>query len=151
MIKSSCIYRGHVIHKRFKPKKHFFKYKVFSLLIDLSEIDQLEKKAMKESLPSYSVGDTVVVSQQIVEGKKSRIQKYEGMVIKKKNAALRSSVTVRKLVDGSGVEKTFLVHSPLIKDIEVKKQGKVRRAKLYYIRERIGKKATTVKAKQTTG
>ena len=113
-------------------------------------IDQLEKKAMKESLPSYSVGDTVVVSQQIVEGKKSRIQKFEGMLIKKKNAAVRSSITVRKLVDGSGVEKTFLVHSPLITQIEVKKQGKVRRAKLYYIRERIGKKATTVKAKQTT-
>ena len=112
-------------------------------------IDQLEKEAMKESLPEVNIGDTIIVSQKIVEGKKSRIQKFEGMLIKKKNAALRSSITLRKLVDGSGVEKSFMVHSPLITDIEIKRQGKVRRAKLYYIRERLGKKATTVKEKKS--
>ena len=110
-------------------------------------IDQLEKKAMKESLPSYSVGDTVVVSQQIVEGKKSRIQKFEGTVIKTQGSLSRESITVRKVIDSIGVEKTFLLHSSMVDNVNIKQRSRVRRSKLYYLRDRLGSKATRLKVK----
>ena len=108
-------------------------------------IDEFEKKGMKSNLPSVSVGDTVSIAKEIVEGKKKRIQKFQGIVIKMGGQKSKKSVTIRKISDKIGVEKSFLLHSPTVKDVEVKSKGKVRRAKLYYLRDRIGKKATRVK------
>ncbi|MCP4051308.1 MAG: 50S ribosomal protein L19 [bacterium] len=110
-------------------------------------IKELEKKQMKENVPEFNVGDTVEVSKIILEGKKKRVQKYEGVVTRKQGNLSRENFTVRKVIDGIGVEKTFLLHSPLITDIKVKRQGKVRRSKLYYLRNRIGAKASRIKAK----
>ena len=121
-------------------------------------IQEIEKDQMKKNVPSVSEGDTVVVSKIITEGKKSRIQKYEGVVLKKQNTRSRTQITVRKVVDKIGVymknlktqllvvEKTFLLHSPLVEKIEVIKRGKTRRARLYYLRKRTGKKATRIKS-----
>lgn len=110
-------------------------------------IDAIEKEQMKSDLPSIHVGDKVKVSTLIKEGKKERIQQFEGIVIEFKHANSRQSITVRKIVDSIGVEKTFLLHSPLIPEIKIIKSGKVRRAKLFYLRDRIGSRATFIKSK----
>ena len=99
------------------------------------ESDQLNK------YPDFSSGDTVEVSVKVKEGKRERIQLYEGVVIAKKNKGISSSFTVRKLSYGEGVERVFQLHSKIIADIQVKRKGSVRRAKLYYLRERSGKSA----------
>lgn len=104
-------------------------------------IDQIEKENMKETLPEFNIGDTVKVGVRIQEGEKSRIQAYEGVVIARKNGGVRETVTVRKISNGVGVERTFPLHSPLIASIEVVRKGKPRRAKLYYIRSLTGKAA----------
>lgn len=104
-------------------------------------IDQIEKEGMKESIPEFSVGDTVKVAQKIKEGDKERLQAFEGVVIARKNGGIRETFTVRKLSYGVGVEKTFPIHSPKIASIEVIRKGKPRRAKLYYIRNLTGKAA----------
>lgn len=104
-------------------------------------IDQLEREGMKETVPQFSVGDTVKVAQRIKEGDKERIQAFEGVVIAKKNGGIRETFTVRKLSYGVGVEKSFPIHSPKIANIEVVRKGKPRRAKLYYVRELTGKAA----------
>jgi large subunit ribosomal protein L19 len=104
-------------------------------------IDQIENENMKESIPSFNVGDTVKVSVKIKEGEKERIQAYEGVVIAKKNGGIRETFTVRKISNGVGVERTFPLHSPLIADVSVVRKGKPRRAKLYYVRELTGKAA----------
>ena len=101
---------------------------------------------MTKELPEINIGDTVVVSQEIVEGKKKRIQKFEGLVIKQQNNRNRTSVTLRKIVDKIGVEKSFKLYSPLIKNIEIKRRGKARRARLFYLRDRLGKSAIRTKA-----
>lgn len=102
---------------------------------------KIEAKQMVDNLPEFRVGDTVKVFFKIIEGKTERIQAYEGLVICFRNAGLSRTFTVRKNSYGVGVERVFPVHSPRIANIEVVKQGKVRRAKLYYIRDKIGKKA----------
>tara|TARA_B100001989_G_scaffold112887_1_gene79178 strand:- start:1284 stop:1871 length:588 start_codon:yes stop_codon:yes gene_type:complete len=112
-----------------------------------SYITQLEKKQMKPEYTNVEVGDIVVVHKMIVEGKKQRVQRFKGTVIKIKGSLSRTSFTVRKVIDGIGVEKTFLLHSPLVPKIEVEKRSKVRRAKLYYLRDRIGSKANRLKVK----
>ena len=104
-------------------------------------IDQLEREAMKESVPAFSVGDTVKVSVKIKEGDKERLQAFEGVVISRKNGGIRETFTVRKISYGVGVEKSFPVHSPKIANIEVVRKGKPRRAKLYYVRNLTGKAA----------
>lgn len=104
-------------------------------------IDQIEKENMKETLPEFNIGDTVKVGVRIKEGEKSRIQAYEGVVIARKNGGVRETVTVRKISNGVGVERTFPLHSPLVANIEVVRKGKPRRAKLYYVRELTGKAA----------
>ncbi|MBQ8844943.1 MAG: 50S ribosomal protein L19 [Clostridia bacterium] len=109
-------------------------------------VDQIEKENMKENLPEFSVGDTVKVSVRIKEGDKERIQAFEGVVIARKNGGIRETFTVRKISYGVGVEKTFPLHSPKISDIQVVRKGKPKRAKLYYIRDLTGKKATKVKS-----
>lgn len=104
-------------------------------------IDQLEREGMKESIPAFNIGDTVKVSVKIKEGDKERLQAFEGVVISRKNGGIRETFTVRKISYGVGVEKTFPIHSPKISSIEVVRNGKPRRAKLYYVRNLTGKAA----------
>jgi len=109
--------------------------------MNMNIIKEIEKEQMKQEPPKFNVGDTVKVHLKIVEGKRERVQIFEGLVIKKQNGGVSENFTVRKISSGVGVEKTLPLHSPKILDVEVVRKGKVRRAKLYYIRERIGKKA----------
>lgn len=104
-------------------------------------IDQIEKENQKSTVPAFNVGDTVRVSFKVIEGTKERIQAFEGIVIAKKNSGIRETFTVRRLSYGIGVERTFPVHSPKVAGITVVKRGKVRRAKLYYLRDLTGKAA----------
>ena len=104
-------------------------------------IEQEEIKRMKRDIPEFAPGDTVIVNVNVVEGERKRSQAFEGMVIAKRNKGLNSSFIVRKISSGEGVERTFQTYSPLIASIEVKRKGEVRRAKLYYLRERSGKSA----------
>ena len=106
-----------------------------------SAIEQLEAEQMKTDLPPFSPGDTVVVQVRVREGARERLQAFEGVVIGKRNRGLNSAFTVRKISHGVGVERTFQTHSPLIADIDVKRRGDVRKAKLYYLRERRGRAA----------
>ncbi len=107
-------------------------------------IEQLEKEEIErlgKVIPDFAPGDTVVVSVKVVEGERKRVQAFEGVVIAKRNRGLNSNFVVRKISSGEGVERTFQTYSPLIASIEVKRRGDVRRAKLYYLRERSGKSA----------
>ena len=104
-------------------------------------IDNIEREQLRADIPKFAPGDTVKVHVKVVEGGKQRIQVYEGVVIRKSHGGLRETFTVRKISGGIGVERTFPVHSPLLDKIEVVRRGKVRRAKLYYLRERSGKSA----------
>ncbi len=104
-------------------------------------IREIEAAQMKEQVPQFNVGDTVRVSAKIKEGNRERIQVFEGVVIKKQGGSNRATFTVRKNSNGIGVEKTWPIHSPKIEKIEVVRAGKVRRAKLYYLRGRVGKAA----------
>ena len=107
-------------------------------------IEQIEKEEIERlgvTIPDFAAGDTVVVNVNVVEGERKRVQAYDGVVIAKKNRGLNSSFIVRKISSGVGVERTFQSYSPLIASIEVKRRGDVRRAKLYYLRDRSGKSA----------
>ena len=104
-------------------------------------IETLEKEGMKQNLPELAIGDQVKVFVKVKEGDKERLQSYEGTIIAFKNGGIRETVTVRRVTYGVGVERTFPLHSPKIDRIEVVRHGKVRRAKLYYLRERTGKAA----------
>ena len=111
-------------------------------------IQALERENLKPEVPEFNVGDTVKVYNKIVEGDKERIQVFEGVVISRKNSSVRETFTVRRMSFGVGVEKTFPIHSPRVDKIEVVKRGKVRRAKLYYLRDLTGK-AANIKEKKT--
>ena len=104
-------------------------------------IEQIEKENLKGSVPEFNVGDTVKVSFKVIEGTKERIQAFEGIVIARKNSGIRETFTVRRVSYGIGVERTFPLHSPKVADIKVVRRGKVRRAKLYYLRYLTGKAA----------
>jgi large subunit ribosomal protein L19 len=104
-------------------------------------IKQLEDEQLKQDIPAFAPGDTVVVQVKVTEGDKSRLQAFEGVVIAKRNRGLHSAFTVRKISNGEGVERVFQTHSPLVDSITVKRRGAVRRAKLYYLRNRSGKSA----------
>ena len=104
-------------------------------------IEAITSAQLKPEVSKFNVGDTVVVDVKIVEGEKSRIQKFEGVVIARKNGGISETFTVRKISGGIGVERIFPLHSPNIDGITVSRRGKVRRAKLYYLRERSGKSA----------
>ena len=106
-------------------------------------IKSIEHEQLKSKVPNIKIGDTVRVHQRIKEGNRERIQVFEGIVIKKQNGGLNETFTVRRVAYGVGVEKTFLIHSPLVEKVELVRVGKVRRAKLYYLRDRIGKAAKT--------
>lgn len=107
-------------------------------------IDQLESEEinrLNKKIPDFSPGDTIIVNVNVVEGDRKRVQAYEGVVISKRNRGLNSSFIVRKISSGEGVERTFQTYSPLIASINIKRRGAVRRAKLYYLRDRSGKSA----------
>jgi large subunit ribosomal protein L19 len=104
-------------------------------------IDQIENEQLRSDLPEFSSGDTVVVQVKVREGDRERLQAFEGVVIAKKNRGIGSAFTVRKISHGEGVERVFQTHSTLIDSVEVKRRGKVRQAKLYYLRALTGKKA----------
>jgi len=107
----------------------------------IEQVEQDEMKRLGKTVPEFDPGDTVIVNVSVVEGERKRVQAYEGVVIAKRNRGLNSSFTVRKISSGEGVERTFQTYSPLIASIEVKRKGDVRRAKLYYLRDRSGKSA----------
>ncbi len=104
-------------------------------------LEALENEQLKTDVPEFSTGDTVVVQVKVREGNRARLQAFEGVVIGKRNRGLNSSFTVRKISHGIGVERSFQTHSPLIATITVKRKGDVRKAKLYYLRERSGRSA----------
>ena len=110
-------------------------------------IQDIEQRQMKKDLPNFRPGDTIIVKVEVTEGTKVRVQAFEGIVIaKSRTNSLNAAFTVRKISYGEGVNRVFQAHSPLIKGVEVKRRGKVRKAKLYYLRERVGK-ATRLKEK----
>ena len=104
-------------------------------------INALEQEQLKTDLPTFAPGDTVVVQVKVKEGERERLQAFEGVVIAIRNRGLHSAFTVRKMSNGEGVERAFQTHSPVVDSITVKRRGAVRRAKLYYLRERSGKSA----------
>ena len=109
-------------------------------------IKELEQSQLKAEVPSFNIGDTVRVHAKIVEGAKERVQVFEGVVLKRQNGGVRETFTVRRLSGGIGVEKTWPLHSPRVDKIEVVRRGIVRRAKLFYLRDRIGKAAKVKEA-----
>lgn len=113
----------------------------------LPKVKEIGDKFKKEKVEDFNIGDTVRVNQKIVEGDKERIQGFEGVVIARKGGGVSETFTVRKVVQGIGVEKIFPLHSPKVDKIKVIKSGRIRRAKLYYLRGRIGSKATKIQDK----
>lgn len=107
----------------------------------IQQLEQEEMKRLGRKTPEFVAGDTVIVNVNVVEGERKRVQAFEGVVIAKRNRGLNSAFTVRKVSSGEGVERTFQSYSPLIASVEVKRRGDVRRAKLYYLRQRSGKAA----------
>ena len=107
----------------------------------IEKLESEEISRLGKTIPVFSPGDTVIVNVNVVEGERKRVQAYEGVVIAKRNRGLNSAFTVRKVSSGEGVERTFQTYSPLIASIELKRRGAVRRAKLYYLRDRSGKSA----------
>ncbi len=107
----------------------------------IEQLEQEEIARLGKQIPDFAPGDTVVVNVNVVEGERKRVQAFEGVVIAKRNRGLNSGFIVRKISAGEGVERTFQTYSPIIASIEVKRRGSVRRAKLYYLRERSGKSA----------
>lgn len=112
--------------------------------------DFIDKASLRDDIPAFGPGDTLKVHARVVEGNKERIQVFEGVVIKRQGAGLKETFTVRKVSFGVGVERTFPVHTPVVEKIEVVSRGDVRRAKLFYLRDRIGKSAK-VKEKRDFG
>ena len=110
-------------------------------LIEVLEQEEMARVTAGKTIPDFRAGDTVIVSVNVVEGTRKRVQSFEGVVIARRNRGLNSSFIVRKISSGEGVERTFQTYSPAIANIEVKRHGDVRRAKLYYLRERSGKAA----------
>lgn len=107
----------------------------------IQQMEQEEIERLGKQIPAFAPGDTVIVNVNVVEGERKRVQAFEGVVIAKRNRGLNSNFIVRKISSGEGVERTFQTYSPLIASVEVKRRGDVRRAKLYYLRDRSGKSA----------
>jgi len=118
--------------------------KTNTILSSTNLIKEFEREQLKKQLPEIYVGDTVKVGVKITEGNKERVQPYEGVVIAKRHGGLNQTITVRRIFQGIGVERVFMLHSPQVASLKVERRGKVRRAKLFYLRDRVGK-ATRVK------
>lgn len=115
----------------------------------MNVIDVLNREQLKEAVPEFRSGDTVKVYSKVVEGGKERVQMFEGVVTVRKGGGAHESITVRRVAHGVGIEKTFLIHSPRVEKIEVSKRGIVRRSRLYYLTEKVGK-AARIKEKKAT-
>jgi large subunit ribosomal protein L19 len=111
-------------------------------------LQEIVADQLRTDLPEITPGDTVRVAAKVVEGNRERIQVFEGLVLRMRNAGIASTITVRRIASGVGVERTFKLHSPRIDRIEVVRHGKVRRAKLYFLRKRVGKAATTLRERR---
>ena len=111
-------------------------------------LQEIVQDQLRTDLPEITPGDTVKVAAKVVEGNRERIQVFEGLVLRMRNAGIASTITVRRIASGVGVERTFKLHSPRIDRIEVIRHGQVRRAKLYFLRKRVGKAATTLKERR---
>ncbi len=109
-------------------------------------LDTIEKEQLKDDVTPFNVGDTVKVHCRVIEGGKERVQVFQGIVIARRGSGVNEAFTVRKIAYGEGVERSFPIHTPRIAKIEVVNRGKVRRAKLHYLRDRVGKEAVTVKS-----
>ncbi len=107
----------------------------------MNRTDVIDAQSMRENVPDFAPGDTVKVQVRVVEGSRERLQTFEGVVIARKGGGINETFTVRKISFGVGVERTFPIHSPIVSEIELVSRGDVRRAKLYYLRDRVGKKA----------
>lgn len=116
----------------------------------MNKIKRFEEKHLKKDIPKFNIGDTVKVYAKIQEEDKTRVQAFEGVLMRKKGSGIKQTITVRKISFGEGVERVFPVHSPLVEKIEVVRPGKVRRAKLYYLRERVGKASKVNERFETT-
>jgi len=114
----------------------------------MNTIDVVERPHLRDDLPDFRAGDTVRVHVRVVEGERERVQIFEGVVIRRRGSTLSETFTARKISFGVGVERTFPIHSPMISKIEVMTRGHVRRSKLYYLRSRVGKKATKIKERR---
>jgi len=114
----------------------------------MNKTDLIEQSYLRSDIPEFRPGDTVKVHVRVVEGSRERVQVFQGVVIGRQNGGLRETFTVRKISFGVGVERIFPVHAPIIASIEVVRRGDVRRAKLYYLRDRVGSRATRIKEKR---
>ena len=114
----------------------------------MNTLNQVENARLRDDIPDFAPGDNVKVHVRVLEGGRERVQLFEGVVIGRSGGGLRETFTVRKVSFGVGVERIFPIHAPIISKIEVTRKGKVRRAKLYYLRDRIGSKATRIKEKR---
>ncbi len=114
----------------------------------MNKIELVEKKFLKKGVHPFSVGDTVKVYVKVAEGDKTRLQAFEGVVIVRKGSGIRESFTLRRISFGEGVERTFPIHSPFLEKIELVKRGKARRAKLYYLRQKVGKRSKLAEKKE---
>ena len=114
----------------------------------MNVLDEIVQDQLRTDLPELATGDTVKVSARVVEGNRERIQVFEGLVMRMRNSGIASTITVRRIASGVGVERTFKIHSPRIERIEVVRHGQVRRAKLYFLRNRVGKAATTLRERR---
>lgn len=133
-----------ILYRAFDNRQYSCAGKMVFGVIQMNLIQQLEQEEIArlgKNIPEFAPGDTVVVNVNVVEGTRKRAQAYEGVVIARRNRGLNSNFIVRKISSGEGVERTFQLYSPLIASIEVKRRGDVRRAKLYYLRDRSGKSA----------
>ena len=110
----------------------------------MNKVQDATKEYLKKDIPEFDSGDTLVVSVLVREGNKERVQPYEGVVIAKRHGSLNKTITVRRIFQGIGVERVFMLHSPQVASVKIERRGKVRRAKLFYLRDRVGK-ATRVK------
>ena len=114
----------------------------------MNVLEEIVSDQLRTDLPAIAPGDTVRVSAKVVEGNRERIQAFEGLVMRMRNSGVASSITVRRIASGVGVERTFKLNSPRIDKIEVLRHGQVRRAKLYFLRDRVGKAATTLRERR---
>lgn len=140
------VLRSKLNHRYFLRRLFSFAKKEFDRTVSpetkmTNIIDQINNEQLNNDIPDFGPGDTVIVQVKIKEGERERLQAYEGVVIAKRNRGLHSAFTVRKISYGEGVERVFQTHSPLIDSVTVKRRGAVRRAKLYYLRERTGRAA----------
>jgi large subunit ribosomal protein L19 len=117
----------------------------------MNTLDQVDAKSLRDDVPAFRPCDTLKVHVRVIEGSRSRIQIFQGVVIRRQGDGVRETFTVRKVSFGVGVERTFPLHSPVIESLEVVRRGKVRRAKLYYLRDRVGKKARIKEKREPIG